>query len=120
MVVREFVVNGVRLDLNYSPDFYRQVAELAGQAATPKTVVAVVRANKSLFGQRVRIELVKEDLRTFRFVPVASELFLVIDRHWISFKECFKCAKCGNFFLTREQAIGCACQKLLTPKNKTK
>lgn len=113
MVVREFVINGSSVRLNYSPDFYRQVAEVAGQAVTPRTIVAVVRANPRLFPSTVRIELVKEDLRTLRYVPV-SESFLngIIDvrLNWVSIRPFYKCPH-GQYFPAKEQAIACACLK---------
>lgn len=112
MVVRDFVVNGQRVRLNYSPDTYRLAAEIAGQSVTPKTVVAVARANPQLFPQ-VRIELVREDLRTIRYVPVVSQTILAIarDGSFVAFGLFFKCDKCGLFYRTKEETLACVCQK---------
>lgn len=118
MVVREFVINGTSVRLNYSPDFYRQVAEIAGQAVTPKMVQAITRAHAHLFPQLVRVELVKEDLRTLRYVPVFSQSMIDFRLNWISIKPFFKCPNCPTFYPTKEQAIACNCQKQKTVKNK--
>lgn len=110
MAVREFVFNGERVDLNYSPDLYRLAAEIAGQSVAPRSIIAIARANKKFF-PRMRLELVREDLKTLRFVPVASEIVLNVDTLWTTIRVFFKCPKCGKFVRTKEEAIGCPCSK---------
>lgn len=119
MPIREYRLNGQRVLLHYSPDFYRQIGEALGgeTVVTASDVLATTRAYPDRF-IRIDIKRVKEDFATFRRLPAISEHFIVVNWNVLALRPLFKCDKCGNFYANKEFAIACACSKNKEVKNK--